>query len=414
MKKLIISAIAAVSLLFGFASCSGDLHDVSLIDLTGYGLRGTLTGWNAADDVPLVDNGNGTYSYTFTSTDATTQFAVLQMGDGTWGTAYRLAQPKSEGDTANVFSEAGDGKSGQSGMEQKVYLGQSADCMSIPDTEGKSVTITVTPGSTYLTVKVEVSGGDVPAAPTAFYLDAYFILGGESIGGTSTWDATVAGLLQNPTLTKSNAYLTYSYDFKAGATDVEFGIAKSDWSSKYTGATFAVGTDTDFVETTKDANSNNKITGLKVGSDYRIFVQTTPEETVSLKVQEICSYKVVFVIENLDEECTSAWLNGSFWGAWKTGWPIASWGSKPADGYTAVAVTGGVADFTGSKFDVTGVAEPGETVSKQLKFVATKDDWATTEYDNANINVDITVDAAGIYKVVIDAESNEAAVTKVE
>lgn len=413
MKKLIISAIAAVSLLFGFASCSGDLHDVSLIDLTGYGLRGTLTGWDAADDVPLVNNGDGTYSYTFTSTDATTQFAVLQMGDATWGTAYRLAQPKSAGDTANVFSEDGDGKSGQSGMEQKVYLGQSADCMSIPDTEGKSVTITVTPSSTYLTVKVEVKGGDVPAAPTAFYLDAYFIRGGESVGGTAAWDATVDGLLQNPTLTKSNAYLTYSYDFKAGATEVEFGIAKSDWSSKYTGATFVVGTDTDFVETTKDANDNNKISGLKVGSDYRIFVQTTPEEKVSLKVQQICAYKVVFVIENLDEECTSAWLNGSFWGAWETGWPIASWG-KPADGYTAVAVFGGVADFSGSKFDVTGVAEPGETVSKQLKFVATKDDWATTAYDNANIDVDITVDEAGTYKVVIDAEGNEASVTKIE
>ena len=46
MKKLIISAIAAVSLLFGFASCSGDLHDAeySPIKLDGYVLSG---GWNA-------------------------------------------------------------------------------------------------------------------------------------------------------------------------------------------------------------------------------------------------------------------------------------------------------------------------------------------------------------------------------
>ena len=46
MKKLIISAIAAASLLFGFASCSGDLHDAEYtpIKLDGYVLSG---GWNA-------------------------------------------------------------------------------------------------------------------------------------------------------------------------------------------------------------------------------------------------------------------------------------------------------------------------------------------------------------------------------
>ena len=47
MKKLIISAIAAASLLFGFASCSGDLHDAEYtpIKLDGYVLSGGWNGW---------------------------------------------------------------------------------------------------------------------------------------------------------------------------------------------------------------------------------------------------------------------------------------------------------------------------------------------------------------------------------
>ena len=38
MKKL-LSVFAAAAMLFGFASCSGDLHDAQIIDLTGYGIR---------------------------------------------------------------------------------------------------------------------------------------------------------------------------------------------------------------------------------------------------------------------------------------------------------------------------------------------------------------------------------------
>ncbi len=416
MKKL-LSFIAAGALALGLIGCSGDLHDQELIDLTGYGLRGTLTGWEEADDVPLVDNGDGTYSYTFTSTDETTQFAVLECGDGTWGTAYRLAQPKSNGDTANVFSKDGDGKSGQKGMEQKVYLGQSTDCMSVPGTKGKSVTITVTPNTTYLTVKVDVAAGDAPAAPTPYYLDAYFVLGPAEIGGNSSWAASLDTLLKGAQLQKTTGNLTYTHDFTYTGTtgEVQFGIGQAGWANKLTGATFAVGADTDYVACTAGAGDNNKITGLTEGSNYRLYIQTTPDQEVSIKVEEICAYKIVFVLENL-EDVDAAWLNGGFWGAWDTGWPIASWGGlKPPFAVTdAVAVSNGTADFTGTKFDVTGVAKPGDTISKEVKFIATADDWAGTEYNNENISVDVKVTGAGTYKVVINCSDNEVkSVTKI-
>lgn len=410
MKKL-LSLLAAGAMALGLIGCSGDLHDVSLIDLTGYGLRGTLTGWAEADDVALVDNGDGSYSYNFTSTDETTQFAILQMGDGTWGTAYRLAQPKSQGDTANVFSADGDGKSGQSGMTQKVYLGQSAYCMSVPDTKGKGVTITVVPASTYLTVTVKVDGdAPAPVTPVPYYLDAYFVM-----GDMNGWGCNVDTLIQGATLQKTTGNLTYTYDFQAiGITESEFGIANKGWASKYTGATFAVGTDTDYVACTAGADDNNKITGLTDGANYRLYIQTTPDQEVSIKVEEICAYKIVFVLEDL-EDVDYAWINGGFWGGWDTGWPIASWGGpkSPFTAADAVAVVAGTADFTSSKFDVTGVAKPGETISKEVKFVATADDWASTAYDNGNIGVDVTVSGAGTYQVTINCADNEVkSVTK--
>ena len=40
MKK-ILSVFAAAALLFGFASCSGDLHDVSAVDLSALQLKGS-------------------------------------------------------------------------------------------------------------------------------------------------------------------------------------------------------------------------------------------------------------------------------------------------------------------------------------------------------------------------------------
>ncbi len=44
MKKLITGAVAALALLFGFASCSGDLHDdeKNPIDLSGGYYLGVL------------------------------------------------------------------------------------------------------------------------------------------------------------------------------------------------------------------------------------------------------------------------------------------------------------------------------------------------------------------------------------
>ena len=312
MKKL-LSVFAAAAMLFGFASCSGDLHDAQIIDLTGYGIRGTMTGWDAAADIPLVDNGDGTYSISFAAQDPNgtgiENVAVLELGDGSWNTAYRLAQPKSEGDSANVFGEA-------DGWEQKVYQGQSADCMLIPVAKGDNVTLLITPSTTYITVKVTVKAGAapvVPADPVPFYLDGFYIS-----GDMNGWAGSMDTLLWSPTLDKDTGILTYKYDFAATKEAHDFGIRNntSDWKVKYVDGVFAFGTDTNYVSVVKNGKDNNKITGLTLGNNYRIYVQTTPEKEVSFKVVVLNKATINVNVTGLPDEANGKvmYLTGDYFG----------------------------------------------------------------------------------------------------
>ena len=425
MKKL-LSVFAAAAMLFGFASCSGDLHDAQIIDLTGYGIRGTMTGWDAAADIPLVDNGDGTYSISFAAQDPNgtgiENVAVLELGDGSWNTAYRLAQPKSEGDSANVFGEA-------DGWEQKVYQGQSADCMSIPAAKGDNVTLLITPSTTYITVKVTVEGGAAPAAPVPYVLSGLFIK-----GDMNGWGDGIPNALMTFT-TAMNGEVEYQYDFKGNGKDMGFKVANADWSNGYSGAEITVNADyVPFTQmrvggkvTDMEGNpipdpgkpgenlgdtGNSTIKATKDGANYRMYIKTNPDKEVFVKVEQIAAITVKFKVINLGD-VTEAWINGAFWGGWETGWPLADWGGKNENfkDVAAAAVVDGVAEMP-SAFDVSSVAKVGETISKEVKFVASADEWATTAYDNPNVPVEFDVTGDGTYLVTIDADTNEATVEK--
>lgn len=403
MKK-IVSLLAAGALALGLVGCAGDLHDQQLIDLSEFGIVGTVNSWADAEDA-LTANEDGTYSYSFTA-EGGDAFAIRK--GGSWPTAYRWDGVAGAKDAVVFKSDDATATS----FTAKVYQGDSPDCMTIPSAKaGDLVEVLITPGTTYLDVKVTVTSGAAPAAPVPCYLDGYYVQG--SMNG---WNANPDTLIWGAAVDKKTGNISYKYDFKATATEEQFGIAVKGWATKYTGAKFTVGTDEDYVACEMGAGDNNSIAGLKVGSDYRLFIQTTPDGEVSIKAQEIMAYKVSFILEGL-EDVDSAWLNGSFWGGWDNGWPIAAWGA-PGNGLTltdAVAVVDGKADFAGSKFDVTGVAAPNEKLTKQVKFVATADDWATTEYDNGNIDVEIVVEKPGTYVVTINCADNEVkSVTKPE
>ena len=417
MKKL-LSVFAAAAMLFGFASCSGDLHDAQIIDLTGYGIRGTMTGWAEADDIPLVDNGDGTYSISFAAQDPDgtgfEKIAVIELGDGSWSTAYRLAQPKSEGDKANVF--------GADKWEQKVYQGQSADCMLIPAAKGDNVTLLITPSTTYITVKVTVKSGAAPAAPVPYVLSGMFVHGGMF---DPSWGAVLAGALMEFT-TSTKGEVEYQLDFVGAGGDMGFKVASANWNDGYSGAEVTV--NEDYVQFTQqrvggskvydvDGNliegkgdtDNSTIKATKTGANYRMYIKTNPDKEVFVKVEQIAAVTYKFKVINLGDNA-QAWINGSFWGGWELGWPIASWNSEVKAGYEPVAVIDGVAEFP-AVFDVSAVAKVGETKSFNFKAIACADDaWGQADWDSGDLACDIEITGDGTYVVVVDAETNEVSI----
>ena len=418
MKKL-LSFLAVGALALGLIGCSGDLHDAQIIDLTGYGIRGTMTGWDAAADIPLVDNGDGTYSISFATQDPNgtgiENVAVLELGDGSWNTAYRLAQPKSEGDSANVFGEA-------DGWEQKVYQGQSADCMSIPAAKGDNVTLLITPSTTYITVKVTVEGGAAPAAPVPYVLSGMFVHGGMF---DPSWGAVLAGALMEFT-TSTKGEVEYQLDFVGAGGDMGFKVASANWNDGYSGAEVTV--NEDYVQFTQqrvggskvydvDGNliegkgdtDNSTIKATKAGANYRMYIKTNPDKEVFVKVEQIAAVTYKFKVINLGDNA-QAWINGSFWGGWELGWPIASWNSEVKAGYEPVAVVDGVAEFP-AVFDVSAVAKVGETKSFNFKAIACADDaWGQADWDSGDLACDIEITGDGTYVVVVDAETNEVSI----
>ena len=417
MKKL-LSVFAAAAMLFGFASCSGDLHDAQIIDLTGYGIRGTMTGWAEADDIPLVDNGDGTYSISFAAQDPDgtgyEKIAVIELGDGSSSTAYRLAQPKSEGDKANVF--------GADKWEQKVYQGQSADCMLIPAAKGDNVTLLITPSTTYITVKVTVKSGAAPAAPVPYVLSGMFVHGGMF---DPSWGAVLAGALMEFT-TSTKGEVEYQLDFVGAGGDMGFKVASANWNDGYSGAEVTV--NEDYVQFTQqrvggskvydvDGNliegkgdtDNSTIKATKTGANYRMYIKTNPDKEVFVKVEQIAAVTYKFKVINLGDNA-QAWINGSFWGGWELGWPIASWNSEVKAGYEPVAVIDGVAEFP-AVFDVSAVAKVGETKSFNFKAIACADDaWGQADWDSGDLACDIEITGDGTYVVVVDAETNEVSI----
>ena len=416
MKKL-LSVFAAAAMLFGFASCSGDLHDAQIIDLTGYGIRGTMTGWNAADDIPLVDNGDGTYSISFAAQDPNgtgiENVAVLELGDGSWNTAYRLAQPKSEGDAANVFGEA-------DGWEQKVYQGQSADCMSIPAAKGDNVTLLITPSTTYITVKVTVEGGAAPAAPVPYVLSGMFVK-----GDMNGWSDGLKNALMTFT-TAMNGEVTYQYDFVGNGNDMGFKVASASWNDGFSGAEITVNEDYvpftekrvagavyDFEDNKleKGDTGNSTIKATVNGGNYRMYIKTTPENLVFVKVEQIAAVTYKFKVINLGDNA-EAWINGNFWGGWELGWPIADWNSPVKQGFAPVAVVDGVATF-GTTFDVSTVAKVGEEKTFNFKAIACADDqWAAADWDSGDLEVSIEITGDGAYVITVDADNNEVSYEK--
>lgn len=306
MKKLIISAITAAALLFGFAGCSGDLHDDEKkpIDLSGgYYLVGSMTGsWtNNATTVVAFEKTEtaGSYNVPFSADAAEVAFAFIPT-PGSWD--GQIGGDKMVGGTlpsGAKFESKDNGNGGKNGTISGLEAG------------GKyKLTVTALDDGT---LKIDCSS-NVP--PTPFYLQNMYVR-----GGMIDWNPSVKGSLLYDRLDEAKGEVFYHVDFTdANVSNNAYGIAdaSSSWNVKYTGAKVSV--DGDYIPTTKGASDNNTITGLVAGNSYRIYVKTTPDGTVYTKIAQLKTLnmsikgcKLINYKSDNEIYFLEAWMPGNEW-----------------------------------------------------------------------------------------------------
>lgn len=408
MKKLIISAITAAALLFGFASCSGDLHDdeKNPIDLSGgYYLVGSMTGsWtNNATTVVAFQKAEtaGSYNVPFSADAAEVAFAFIPTPgswDGQIGGDKMVAGTLPSG---AKFESKDNGNGGKNG----TISGLEAD--------GKyKLTVTALDDGT---LKIDCSS-NVP--PTPYYLDGMYLVGGvfKINGKDNAWDFSPENLLWGAITTEATGVVTYTKDIKAIAAAGELGINDSKWENKQLGEGIEITADATNATVLNGKKAGNfKVKGLTVGEPYRVEISTTPEKVISVKIYKIAEVTLSFKITGLTEGA-SAWINGSVWdSSWPQGWPIKAWNSGDAEktaGFisahpAAVADASGVATFD-AKWNTTIISKIGDTKNWECKVVYIEDgtDWdadGAVKDSGNNLKFEYKVTAGGSYTFVIDA-----------
>ena len=138
MKKLIISAITAAALLFGFAGCSGDLHDVENTPYTNatgkvYFLGGISASTMNSDVEATKKAFADTQSYEVPIKDGKIKFSFTYSGSDSWSagagaTAFAIvADATSDWDAANKMRWMTGADGIAVGSEGKLSLGSSSN-----------------------------------------------------------------------------------------------------------------------------------------------------------------------------------------------------------------------------------------------------------------------------------------------
>ena len=208
MKKILISVIASAALLFGLASCSGDLHDALETDVSTLQIRGDLPGASWAG-VDLKKESDGSYSFSFLATTKTGHFAFTEKGNN-WNVAYRGT---SDGKLYEGFETSFD--------EAVLYNFDSPDCMPVALTPGASYKISVTGSPASVTCKIEQTAKAIPMA---------IVINGKESDVTPTGDAKYKYEFE-----PSNEERTVKFSFKSGisvfAPDAETELTVGNSSS---------------------------------------------------------------------------------------------------------------------------------------------------------------------------------------
>lgn len=260
MKKL-ISLFAALLVAAGamtVSSCATS-HDADpLVDLSSATICGSMEGWNGS---ALTDNKDGTWSYKFKAKGSQENFAL--RGDSSWAVAYRSSNGSSLLSGYELDNEV------------ELVAFNSPDCPALKGLiVGDEYTITVSPRSSSVVMKITHSGSNTPV---------FYVL--DSATGS-----------MNKMIYDGNVY---TYDFTASETEEDLFVWSND---KYYSSTksVTVGAEPAIALTSSDAVSSTKISGLEKKKDYLVSISEKDGE-YSVFVAKKCPWFIVGGIKSDNE-----------------------------------------------------------------------------------------------------------------
>lgn len=381
MKKTnIFAAVASLALLAGmFTGCVTDNPDLEAVgNLDGYYVRGELyeDGWNIKDDSNklVADTEKGSVGFYYAKFKALGESGTWKIANGDWTSQFNQ---KAGNMTIGTLPEGVKNEQvddGNGGLNEKL----------VGLKTGQWYKINVIATATAVEVSLEESEGTAEAVPVPYYLDGYAVRSLDT-----AWNVTADNLLYNPTEDKTTGNLTYKLDFVASATGQQLAIARKEWSEGRwecsEAKSFAVGAEPISLESGKEQHPT--VTGLTVGNSYRIYVYTTPNKEVSMKVVALTSVKVTptVSVSGLPEALNGATLyfTGDF-NDWKEPGKSGSIECKVAGGAVSVTLP-----------EVSKAFEPEEEKSFSYSGKFASAGWARPEITNdagKNISFKVTSD----------------------
>lgn len=388
MKKLITGAVAALALLFGFASCSGDLHDVEnspYTNATGkvYFLGGISASIMNSDVEATKKAFADTQSYEVPIEDGKIKFSFTYSGSDSWSvgagaTAFAIvADATSNWDAANKMRWMTGADGIAVGSEGKLSLGSSSN-----------VKITGLSAGTQYTVEAELTAAGGTMKVTQGLSGVPF----ELVWLNDKGEATSA-----TSITAGDSSFTYDITPVADAKTYKF-VARygNDYYAPSADAEFKI--DGTTAEATKDT----------VATTYKALKVTIPSAKDATE-DHVGSYKLKFVISgdkltasvekvSIGMPYTLTSVYGTFDGVsidWDKGTDFGS-GYNNGKPYANKKVYIGTATLPKDSKDNWGDAAAGRTFG-----VLTKDNVWSTKYTEA-----ILENADTEYELISGATNN--------
>lgn len=296
MKK-IISLFAALLVAAGamtVTSCATSHDESPIVDLSTFYLRGNMNNWanDSIEDGKMTANPDGSYSIAYTAKAVNDEFAIANSG---WSVKYCGKDIAVGGESTELISGAKD--------NAKV-TGQ------IP---GNNYKLTVIPGSTTVSVKVELAGSNVP---DFYILDTTTGLNKMEYDGTS-----------------------YTTTYKATAVTGSICVWSKD--KYYTASNVALKTATTLTAASDAGNID--FTGLSANTEYNVSIAKDGDD-YKVTVTKLCPYWMVGAInyngDNVFTRMEATDTDGEYTYTFKYNSDMSkNWGS-PADG-VAFKITDG-------------------------------------------------------------------------